>query len=79
MFTLTAKDNQILSKLLSKGFERSVYWNEYKTKSENKNTTQQYRYFLESNFLGVNRLFVLTFSNQDDNIKSHKARTYYIP
>ena len=22
-----------------KGFERSVYWNEYKTKCENKNTT----------------------------------------
>ena len=31
----SAKDNQKLSKLLSKGFERSVYWNEYKTKSEN--------------------------------------------
>ena len=37
--TLSAKDNNKLSKLLSKGFERSVYWNEYKTKSENKNTT----------------------------------------
>ena len=27
-----ARDNQKLSKLLSKGFKRSVYWNEYKTK-----------------------------------------------
>ena len=36
---LSARDNQKLSKHLSKGFERSVYWNEYKTKSENKNTT----------------------------------------
>ena len=26
--TLSAKDNQKWSKLLSKGFERSVYWNE---------------------------------------------------
>ena len=33
--TLSARDNQKLSKLLSKGFERSVYWNEYKTKSDN--------------------------------------------
>ena len=39
-----------LSKILSKGSERSVYWNEYKTKSENKNTTNECRYFLESNF-----------------------------
>ena len=37
--TLSAKDNKRLSKLFSKGFERSVYLNEYKTKSENKNTT----------------------------------------
>ena len=61
--TLTAIDNQKLSELLSKGFERSVYWNEYKTKSENKNTTNAYRYFLVSNFVEVNRLFVLVHSN----------------
>ena len=59
--TLSAKSSQKLSKLLSKGFERSVYWNEYKTKSENKNTTNEYRYFLKSNFVGVNRLFVLVY------------------
>ena len=28
--TLSAKDYQKLSKLLSKGFARSLYWNEYK-------------------------------------------------
>ena len=32
---LSARDNRKLSKILSKEFERSVYWNEYKTKSEN--------------------------------------------
>ena len=48
-----------LLKLLSKGFERLVYWNEYETKSENRNTANEFRYFFESNFVGVNRLFVL--------------------
>ena len=43
---LFAKDNQKLSNTFSKIFERSVYWNKYKTKSENKNTTNKYRYFL---------------------------------
>ena len=38
--TLSARDNK-LSRLLSKGFERSVYWNEYKTKRENKNTINE--------------------------------------
>ena len=57
--TLSARDNQKLSKRLGKGFERSVYWNEYKTKRDNKNTRSKLRYFLESNFVGVNRLFAL--------------------
>ena len=28
--TLSARDNENLLKFLSRGFERSVYWNEYK-------------------------------------------------
>ena len=41
--TLSTKDNKKLSKFLSKVFEKSVYRNEYKTKSENINTTSEYR------------------------------------
>ena len=44
--SLWARDNQQLSKFFNNGFERSVYWNEYKTKSENKNTMYEFRYFL---------------------------------
>ena len=76
--TLSARDNQKLSKLLSKAFERSVSWNEYKTKSENKNTTNEYRYFLESNFVGVNRLFVLAYLNHNNNSKRFKTLRYYL-
>ena len=53
VLTLSAKNNQKLSKLFRKGFERLGYWNEYKTKSENKNATDEYRYFPES----INYLF----------------------
>ena len=59
--TLSPRSNQKLSKPLCKGPARSVYWNKYKTKSEDKNTTNEFRYFLESNFLGVNRLLVLVY------------------
>ena len=71
--TLLASDNQKLSRRLSKGFERSVYWNAYKTKSENRNATNKYRYFLESN-----RLFVLIYTNQDVNSKWFKTQRYYL-
>ena len=72
--TLSAKVNQKLSKIFSKEFERSVYWKEYKTKSENKNMTNEYRYFLKSNFVEVNRLFVLVYSNQLNDSKRFKTR-----
>ena len=56
---LSTRDNQKASKLFSKGFEVSVYSNEYKTKSDNKITTNAFRFFLDSDFVRVNRLFVL--------------------
>ena len=64
----SAKNTQKLSKVLRKVFERSVYWKEYKTKSENKNTTNEYRYFLDSNFVGVIRLFVLVYLNRNNDV-----------
>ena len=57
--TKSAKNNQKPSKCFSKVFERSVYWNEYKAKSEKKNTTNNYIYFLESKFVAFIGLFVL--------------------
>ena len=34
VISLSAKDNQKVSKLLSKEFRRLVYWNEFETKSD---------------------------------------------
>ena len=79
MITLLAKDNQKLPILVSKGFEGLVYWNEYKTKSWNKNTTNECRYLTEANFLRVNRLFVLTDPNEDASVKRFSGKKYYLP
>ena len=77
--TFLVRDNQNLSKLLSKGFGRLVYWKEYKTKSENKNTSNEYRYFFKLNFVEVNSLFSLVYLNQDGISKRFKAKKYYLP
>ena len=58
---LSARDNQFIG--------RSVYWNEYKTKGENINRTNEYRYFLKSNFVEVNRLLLSVHLNQNDIVK----------
>ena len=77
--TLSGKDNQKPSKLLGQGLERSVYWNECITKSESENTTNSYRYFLESNFVGFNRFLILLYSNQDANAQRYKAKSKHLP
>ena len=52
-----------------KAFEKSVCLNEYKTKCEIKNTPNKYRCLLKSNFVEVNRLFVLDYLNRDVNVQ----------
>ena len=54
--TLLAKDNKKLSKRLSKRFEDQCIRMNIKQKSENKDATNEHRYFLASNFEVVNRL-----------------------
>ena len=69
--TLSASDNQKLSKLLSKGFEISVCWNDYKTKSENKAKTKEYRQIV---CIRVNRISVLVYLNRDNDLKRFETR-----
>ena len=70
---LSARDDQKLSKRLRKGFRRLAYLTEYKTKSEKKNTTNEYRYFLKPNFAEVNILLILVYSNQYNDSKRFKT------
>ena len=56
-----------------------MYLNDYKTKSEDKNTTDEYKYFLQSNFVGVNRSFILVNLNWDNDLKGYKAFRHYLP
>ena len=76
--TLSARDNQKLSKLLSKGFERSVYWNEYKTKSGTKIQQMNIDIFSKSNFVVANGLFVLVYTTEANNAKRFNAWKYYL-
>ena len=43
-----------------------------------KNTTNEFRYFLESEYVEVNRLFVLVYSNWDAASRGFKAKRYYL-
>ena len=68
--TLKAEDNTKLSKLLSEGFKRSIYWNKYKVTDNilveiaNNNDEKYIGELLDSSYRGVKILFVLAYKKQ---------------
>ena len=50
-----------------------------KQKLVTKNTTIEFRYFVQSNSVGVNRLFDLFYLIEDGSSKRFKTRKYYLP
>ena len=85
--TLSVEGNLKLSKLLSEGFKRSIYWNEYKV-TPNKiveivanNDTKYIRELLDSSCQGVNRLFVLAYDNTAGNnqVSVDSYKNYFLP
>ena len=68
--TLSADNKAKLWKLLSEGFKRTVYWNEYKVIDTEvveiaaDNEEKYIRELLDSSWQGVKRLFVLAYNNK---------------
>ena len=74
--TLSTQGNAKLLQQLKSGFKSTINWNKYES---NIKTFAQKRYLnhlINPSFQGVNRLFVLSFENEDDRT-SHS--TYYLP
>ena len=69
VITLSKEDNKDFIEQQNKGFQRSIYWNEYKTKEinptvDNNNPANSVRYInLDPSFQGVNRLFVMAYNS----------------
>ena len=85
--TLSIEDNAKLSKLLSEGFRRSVYWNKYKVTDNivvSLNAAKEEKYVrerLDASYEGVKRLFVLAYDNRgvDDQVSVDSFKKHFLP
>ena len=68
-------DNKLLEQLKS-GFRITIKWNKYMSQISNQNKTNNLNYLTDPTFSNVNRLFVLSFENEDDRTSYYK---YYMP
>ena len=73
---VSAQDNAKLLQQLKSGFKRMINWNKYQSSPKTYVQNRYLNHLINPIFQGVNRLFVLSFENEDQR-KSHS--TYYLP
>ena len=78
--TLSKEDNKDFIEQQNKGFQRSIYWNEYKTKEQNENADANvFKYInLDPSFQGVNRLFIMAYSREAGQPDKNSRQKCYL-
>ena len=51
---------------IKSGFKTTIIWNKYQLKVSTERQKQYLDFLIDPSFQGVNRLFVLSFENEDD-------------
>ena len=74
--TLSTQDNAKLLHQLKSDFKRAINWNKYESNVKTFAQNRYLNYLINPSFQGVNRLFALSFENEDQR-KSHSK--YYLP
>ena len=74
--TLSTQHNAKLLQQLKSGFKRIINWNKYESSPKTYAQNRYLNHLINPSFQGVNRLFVLSFENEDQK-KSHSS--YYLP
>ena len=74
--TLSTEDDNNFSEQLKSGFKRTIKWNKYRSEMTNETKTINLNDLIDPIFNKVNRLFVLSFENEEDRTSFSK---YYTP
>ena len=64
--TLSTKDDNNFLEQLKSGFKRTIKWNKYRSEMTNQTKTNHLNHLIDPTFIKVNRLFVLSFKNEED-------------
>ena len=76
--TLSAENDNKLLEELKIGFKRTIKWNKYRSEMSNQTAYNNLNYLIDPTFTNVNRLFVLSFKNEDEDVRT-SFRKYYLP
>ena len=74
--TLSTKDDNNFLEQLKSRFKITIKWNKYRLEMTNQTKTNHLNYLIDPTFTKVNRLFVLSFENEENRTSFSK---YYAP
>ena len=74
--TLSAENDNKLLEQLKTLVNRTIKWKKYRSEMSNQTKTDNLNYLIDPTFTNVNRLFVLSFENENDRISFAK---YNVP
>ena len=74
--TLPTQDNNKFLEQLRTGFKRTIKWNKYRSEMTNQTKNNNVSYLIRPTFTKVNRLFVLSFKNEEERTSFSE---YYTP
>ena len=70
-YSFSSKVSQII-RATKKRFKRTIKWNKYRSEMSNQNKNNNLNYVIDQTFIEANKLFVLSFENEDDRISFSK-------
>ena len=70
--TLSAENDNKLLEQLKSGFRITIEWNKYMSQMSNQNKNNNLNYLIDPTFSNENRLFALSFENEDYRTSYYK-------
>ena len=77
--TLSKENDTKLLEQLKSGFERTTKWNKYRSQMTVQPQNNNLNYLIDPTFTNVNRLFVLSFSRNNNTDNRDSFSDYYVP
>ena len=77
--TLSINNNNKFFENIKQGFKRTISWNKYRSEIITQTKNNNLDYLTDPTFRKINRLFVLSFKNGNDDLARNSFDKYYMP
>ena len=75
---MSINDNIKFLENIKQGFKRTISWNKYRSEITTQTKNNYLDYLIDPTFRKINRLFILSFKNGDDDSTRDSIDKYYI-